>query len=294
MEVVNWMNILVEKSMEFITFYGPKVIGALLTFWLGSIIIRKITAIAGKTLNKSKMDSTLTPFFKNLLNGALKVLLVLSVIGILGVETTSFAAIIAAAGLAVGMALQGSLGNFAGGVLLLVFRPFEVGDVIKAQKYEGEVQQILLFVTVLKTLDNRVIFIPNGPLAGGAIENCSREKFRRVDMNFKISGNQDIQEARAIALQALQSVKGICKSKDFKPQIAVTGLTEYAIELQARPYCQPKDYYDVWVQSYEAIKNAFNLHSIKAPVPTHTLDFNNESMKPFSNYQDPTIVEQRM
>ena len=167
------------------------------------------------------------------------------------------------------MALQGSLGNFAGGVLLLIFRPFNVGDVIKAQGFEGEVREILLFVTVLKTLDNRVIYIPNGPLAGGPIENYSREEWRRVDMDFKVGGGQDIDQARKVMLDALGSVSEVANSPE--PQVVVTGLTEYAIQLQARPYCKPADYYNCWVKCQEAVKKSLAIHRVEGPTPSQNV-----------------------
>ena len=269
MEITGWMTTAVEKGTEFAMSYGPKIIGALVTYWVGSFIIRKIAGFARKRMLNSSVDSTLAPFFANIFETCLKVLLVISVIGILGVETTSFAAILAAAGLAVGMALQGSLGNFAGGVLLLIFRPFGVGDVIKAQTYEGEVQEISLFVTVLKTLDNRIIYIPNGPLAGGPIENYSKEEWRRVDMNFKVGSGQDIDQARKVMLDALNGVEGVTNTP--AAQVVVTELTEYATQLQARPFCKPVDYYNVWVSCQEAVKKSLATHGIQGPTPSQNV-----------------------
>ncbi len=293
MEMTTWLNTAIEKGTEFAVSYGPKIIGAILTYWIGSIIIRKISGFARKRIENSGVDATLAPFFANMFQSILKVLLVLSVVGILGVETTSFAAILAAAGLAIGMALQGSLGNFAGGVLLLIFRPFSVGDVIKAQNFEGEVQEILLFVTILKTLDNRVIYIPNGPLAGGPIENYSREEWRRVDMDFKISGAQDIDQARSVMLTAMNNVQGVAKTPEAT--VAVTGLTEYATQLQARPYCKPADYYNVWVACQEAIKKSLATHNIIGPTPSQNVIVSQASdylgHKTKGNNNSATIVQ---
>ncbi len=265
---------LYDKALDFAFTFGPKLIGALVVWWIGKFIVNKIVGLAGKQIDKSKVDSTLAPFIKNMIKYTLLTLLGLSVVGILGVETTSFAAIIAAAGLAVGMALQGSLGNFAGGVLLLIFRPISVGDVIKAQGFEGQVEEILLFVTRLKTLDNRTIFIPNGPLAGGPIENYSREEWRRVDMDFKVGAGQDVDAARKAMLTALNGVNGVASSP--AASVAVTGLTEYATQLQARPYCKPGDYYNVWVDCQEAVKKALVANNIQGPVPSQNLFMHNK------------------
>ncbi len=258
-----------ERAVDFSFSFGPKIIGAILVYWIGSIIIKKISHFTGERIEKSGVDSTLAPFFKNMFYSVLKLLLVITVIGIMGVETTSLAAVIAAAGLAVGMALQGSLGNFAGGVLLLVFRPIAVGEVIKAQGYEGKVTEILLFVTVLKTLDNRIIYLPNGPLAGGAIENYSREEWRRVDMTFKINGDQNIDAVKDIILLAVNSVSEV--AEEPRAEVVVTGLTEYAIELQARPFCRPENYYDVIVKCQEAVKKTLTKTGVKGPTPNQNI-----------------------
>ncbi len=272
-DVSNLANVALTKGTDLAVTYAPKILGALVVWIIGKFIIGKIVKLAGKSVDKSKIDSTLAPFIKNMIRYVLLTLLALSVVGILGVETTSFAAIIAAAGLAVGMGLQGSLGNFAGGVLLLIFRPFSVGDVIKAQGYEGQVEEILLFVTRLKTLDNRTIFIPNGPLAGGPIENYSKEEWRRVDMDFKVGAGQDVDQARKAMVQALNGVNGVTSSP--AATVAVTGLTEYATQLQARPFCKPADYYNVWVDCQEAVKKALVANNIQGPVPSQNLYMHN-------------------
>jgi len=272
-DMTNTVNILKEKVIGFAMDFGPKIIGALVILIVGLWVIGKITKFASNRIAKSKIDATLAPFFTNMLNAILKVLLVLTVVGILGVQTTSFAAIIAAAGLAIGLALQGSLGNFAGGVLLLIFRPISVGDYIKAQSHEGEVKEILLFVTVLKTLDKRIVYLPNGALAGGPIENLSREGSRRVDTTFRVAGDQDIDAARAAFLEGVNNCKHVLK--DPAPQIVVNVLTEYAIEFQVRPFCKPEVYWDAWVEIQEQVKKSLVKNSIKGPTPGRNIFMHN-------------------
>jgi len=264
---------LIENGIEFLWDFGPKIVGAILLWIIGKFIINKVVGFIGKRIDNSKIDKTLVPFIKNTIRFACLALLAISTIGIIGIQTASFAGILAASTLAIGMAFQGSLSNLAGGVLLLVFRPFDVGDVIKAQGFEGEVQDLLLFVTKLKTLDNRVIFIPNGPLAGGPIENYSREEWRRVDMDFKVGAGQDVDAARKVMLTALNSVSGVTSSP--AAQVAVTGLTEYATQLQARPFCKPGDYYNVWVDCQEAVKKALVANNVQGPVPSQNLYMHN-------------------
>jgi len=172
-----WM----DKGIEFATEYGPKIIGAIIIYIIGSWIIKKIVGVARKVMQKSKYDESLQKFLLNLITWALKIVLILAVIGKLGVETTSFAAIIAAAGLAIGLALQGSLGNFAGGVLIMIFKPYRIGDLIEAQDALGVVKEIEIFTTKLVSPENKLVIVPNGAMANGNIVNYTAEGKIRVD-----------------------------------------------------------------------------------------------------------------
>ncbi len=264
------MNLDINHYIKLITdlavAYLPKVAGAIVVWIIGSWIIKRVVKFVGKRFDNSpSIDDTLAPFFTNMINMALKVLLALSVIGILGIETTSFAAIIAAAGLAVGMALQGSLGNFAGGVLLLIFRPFNVGDYIKAQDQEGVVEKIQLFVTVLRSLDNRIIYLPNGPLAGGAMENLTEADIRRVDMTFGIGYNDDIDKARAAFKSVLDSIPEVLK--DPAADIIVTELADSSVNFQVRPWVKPEHYWGVYAETHEKVKKKLDSEGISIPFP---------------------------
>ena len=168
---------------------------ALIVMWVGRIIISKVVKIISNQMEKSRTDDTLRPFLISMLSFGLQAVLYISVIGILGIETTSFAALLAAAGLAIGMALSGTLQNFAGGVIILLFKPFVKADFIEAQGYLGIVKEVSLFVTVLNTLDNKTIIIPNGPLSNGSLINYSTEALRRVDWTVSIAYGDDVVKA---------------------------------------------------------------------------------------------------
>ncbi len=276
------MNIDISHYMTLITSmavqYLPKIAGAIVVWIIGSWIIKRIVNFVGKRFDSSAaIDETLAPFFKNMINMLLKVLLALSVIGILGVETTSFAAIIAAAGLAVGMALQGSLGNFAGGVLLLIFRPFNVGDYIKAQDQEGVVEKIQLFVTVLRTLDNRIVYLPNGPLANGAMENLTEAETRRVDMTFGIGYSDDIDKARSAFKDVLASIPEVLKSP--AADIIVTELADNSVNFQVRPWVKPEHYWGVYAETHEKVKKKLDEVGISIPFPQQDVYMHQVSAK---------------
>lgn len=254
-----------DEIMNFIIEYAPSVIGAIITLFVGLIVIKWITNTLEKQLKKRNVEPTLVPFIRNMSNLSLKVLLVISVAGIVGIQTTSFIAVLGAAGLAVGMALQGSLGNFAGGVLILVFRPFKVGSVIKAQGHMGEVLEILLFVTVIKTVDNQIIYLPNGPLAGGAIQNLNQQPTRRVDMTFGIGYGDDIDAARAAFKEVLDAQPEVLS--DPAPAILVTELGDNSVNFSVRPWCKTEHYWDVYATTHEQVKKVLDKKGISIPFP---------------------------
>jgi len=256
---------MLDGIIAFAMDFGPKIVGAVVTLIIGLWVIKRITNFCKARLVKSAIDTTLAPFFANMISMALKVLLVISVAGIIGIQTTSFIAVLGAAGLAVGMALQGSLGNFAGGVLILIFRPFKVGSYIKAQSHEGVVEEILLFVTILKTLDNQVIYLPNGPLAGGAIQNLNQEPTRRVDMTFGIGYEANIDTARTAFQETLSAIPEVLASP--APDIIVTELGDSSVNFSIRPWCKSEDYWTVYAAAHENIKKALDNKGISIPFP---------------------------
>ena len=196
-----------DYLIDFVAGYGPKLIGAIIVLLIGLWIVKLLTKGFDKLMVNSKMDDSLRPFLMSLVNTLLKVLLAISIMGMLGIEMTSFVAILASAGLAVGMALSGTLQNFAGGVMILTFKPFSVGDVIDAQGYLGSVSEIQIFNTILKTGDNKTIIIPNGGLATGSMINYSTEDKRRVDWTIGIGYGDDVDKAKSVIMNLIKAAK---------------------------------------------------------------------------------------
>jgi len=253
------------KLMEFAWEYGPKVIGAILVFIIGSWIIKRIIKITGKMMLKSNYDESLKRFLLNLSNWALKVLLIVIVIATLGINVTTFAAIIAAAGLAVGLALQGSLSNFAGGVLIMIFKPYKIGDLIEAQGELGVVKEIEIFTTKLNTPENKLAIIPNGPMANGNIINYTAEGLIRVDMVIGVGYGEDIKKAKKVLMEVLSSNAKVLKEP--APTVAVLELADSSVNFAVRPFCKPEHYWDVYFATTEGCKLALDNAGIEIPYP---------------------------
>jgi small conductance mechanosensitive channel len=264
-------NDLFERALEFITFYGPKVLGAILIFLIGSWVIRKLMLGLDKLMTKTKYDITLQRFFHNILAWALKIILILLVISTLGVDITAFAAIIAAAGLAVGLALQGSLSNFAGGVLIMIFKPYKIGDLVEAQGVIGVVSEIDIFNSRLVSPDNKKIIVPNGAMANGNIVNYTSEGKIRVDLEVGVSYDSDIKKAKEVLLKTLTSNPKVLESP--APFVGVSNLADSSVQFVVSPYCKPEHYWDVYFESYEKVKLALNEANIEIPFP-HTVFVN--------------------
>jgi small conductance mechanosensitive channel len=202
---------------------------------------------------------------------ALKIVLILLVVSTLGIDITAFAAIIAAAGLAVGLALQGSLSNFAGGVLIMVFKPYKIGDLVEAQGVIGEVSEIDIFNTRLVSPDNKMIVVPNGAMANGNIINYTAEGKIRVDLEVGVSYGSDIIKAKEVLLKVLTDNSKVLKSP--APFVGVSQLADSSVQFVVRPYCKPADYWDVYFSTYENVKIALNQAEIEIPFP-HTVLIN--------------------
>ena len=245
--------------------YAPKVALALLTLVVGLWVVSAVIRLFSKALSMRKVDATLVPFLTNLLGWLLKVVLFISVAAIVGIETTSFVAVLGAAGLAVGLALQGSLGNFAGGVLILVFRPYKVGDLIKAQGELGVVQEIQIFTTILLSPENRRVIIPNGALSNGTVINFSTEGAVRVDTTVGISYGADMKKAKEVLVEMVKAVPGVLSEP--APVVAVSELADSSVNLVVRPYCDPKDYWSVYFATVEGSKRALDEAGITIPFP---------------------------
>lgn len=238
---------------------------ALIVMWIGKIIISKIVKIAEKQMTKRDTDETLRPFFLSMISFGLQAILYITVIGILGIETTSFAAIIASAGLAIGMALSGTLQNFAGGVMILLFKPFKKGDLIEAQGYTGIVKEISLFVTILNTLDNKTIIIPNGPLSNEALVNYSTEPLRRVDWSVGMGYGDDTTKAKEVINSLISADSRILK--DPEPFVAVEALADSSVNFAVRAWVKQEDYWGVFFDMNENVYNEFNKQGLNIPYP---------------------------
>ncbi len=263
MELQDW----IDKGVEFASTYGLKIIGAIVIWIIGSWIIKKIIRGVKHLMNKKEYDESLQKFLLNLFGWVLKILLIISILGQLGVETTSFAAILAAAGLAIGLALQGSLGNFAGGVLLMIFKPIKIGDLIEAQGEVGVVKEIEIFTTKLTGLSNKEIIIPNGAISNGNIINYSTEGTRRVDLIFGIGYDEDIKKAKEVMMNVLSAHPKILK--DPMPSVNVSELADSSVNFAVRPWCKTEDYWAVYFDVTENTKLALDAAGIEIPYPHH-------------------------
>ncbi len=254
-----------DKAIELVMTYGPKLILAILTLVIGLWVIKFFSKSISKMLDKRDLDPSLKPFLKSLFNMIMKILLVITVMSMIGIEMTSFVAILGAAGLAVGLALSGTLQNFAGGVIILIIKPFKVGDFIEAQGFSGTVESIQIFNTIIKTPNNQVIFVPNGSLSTNAITNYSVEDTRRLVQTYGIDYGDDIDKARSIIERIVNSDERVLK--DPAPQIWVEGLGDNSVNLSMRVWSKNSDYWNLHFETIEKVKKAFDQEGISFPFP---------------------------
>lgn len=251
-----WLPVVLE--------YSGKLTLALITLLIGWWLIGRLTASIGRLLEARRVDRALSSFIGSLVSIVLRILLLISVASMIGVETTSFIAMIGAAGLAIGLALQGSLANFAGGVLIMLFRPFRAGDWIEAQGVAGSVDSIQIFHTTLKTADNKVVIVPNGSLSNGHITNYSREPRRRADINIGIDYSSDIKRAREVLLEIAKDPR---VHLDPAPVVFVTGLGDSAVNLSLRVWVATADFWPVTFEFTELAKERLTAAGIGIPFP---------------------------
>lgn len=249
---------------NYILIYGMKVVAAAVMLIIGLWLIKRLTNFLKRFMHTKGVDPSLAPFLNNIISIGLKIFLVILVISQLGIEATSFLAILGSAGIAIGLALQGSLSNFAGGVLLLTLRPFRVGDFIEAQGQSGKVHLINIFNTVIKTGDNKTIFIPNGPLASGTIVNYDLEEKRRVDMKFTIDYRSDVGLAKEILNNLIAKDSRILN--DPAPMIAVSDVVDNAVSVMIRVWVNKPDYWNVYYAMQENVRDAFQQENINTPI----------------------------
>ncbi len=256
---------IIEQVTSMAVNFAPTLLMAIITLILGFWIIKKITGGLNKAMERRNLDATIRPFLTSLLSVGLKVLLLLSVAGMFGIETTSFIAILGAMAFAIGMALQGSLGNFASGIMILLFKPYKVGDLVEVQGQTGIVNEIQIFNTVLLTLDNKKIILPNSIVTSGAIINISGQGEIRVDMTFGIGYSDDIDKARAIIQKVADSCPQVLKEKPV--DIFISELADSSVNFAVRPWCKSDYYWDVYFYMHENIKKQMDQSNISIPFP---------------------------
>ncbi len=254
-----------ESLLNQLIVWSPKLIGAIVVLIAGLIIINLLTKMVTKALEKAGLDKDVVPFLASLLNVLFKVLLILSVAGILGIETTSFIALIGAVGLAIGMALQGTLGHFASGVMLLIFKPYKVGDLVEIQGQVGTVDEIQVFNTVLTSVDNKKVIIPNGIATSGIMTNLSANNFLRVDLQVAMPYEEDFNKIQNIILGVLKNNPKVLQEP--APIVAIEKFGDHSVQLAVRPFSATVDYWTVYFESYRDIKSALSAANIKVAYP---------------------------
>jgi len=258
-------NSYLQMGMNYVIEFGIQILGAIIVLIIGLWVIKRIVKAINLLMQKRNLDESLRPFLLSLLGALLKVLLVISVMTMVGIKMTSFIAILGAAGLAVGMALSGTLQNFAGGVMLLIFKPFKVGDFLEAQGHIGVVKEIQIFNTILTSLDNKTIIIPNGGLSTSSMTNFSTQETRRVDFVFGIGYGDDLNKAKSIILEIANNDKRV--KQDPAPFARLSELGDSSVNITTRLWVNAADYWDVYFDTMEAVYEQFNAQGINIPFP---------------------------
>lgn len=263
------LQILMQQLIDWGVSAGGRIIGAILIFVIGRVLISFIKKLLARVLESRKIDLGVQTFVKSMTNILLTILLAVAVVGKLGVDTTSFAALLASAGVAVGMALSGNLSNFAGGLIVLLLRPYKVGDWIESQGVSGAVRSIQIFHTVLTTADNKVIYIPNGALSSGTVINYSREETRRVDWTVGVEYGENMEKVEEVVQKILAADSRILKEP--APFIALGALDASSVNVTIRVWVKNADYWGVFFDTQKKIYATFNQEGIGFPFPQLTI-----------------------
>jgi small conductance mechanosensitive channel len=264
-EQLNKSGEYIDTLINLLVVWGPKLVGSIFALIIGLYLANMIAGAVGKQMEKKELDPSLQPFLKSLISTLLKVLVVVSVLGMVGIQMTSFIAVLGAAGLAVGMALSGTLQNFAGGVMILIFKPFKVGDVIEAQGYIGSVNAIQIFNTILKTPDNKTIIIPNGGLSTSSMVNYSTEPTRRVDWTFGIAYGDDVDLAKKTLNDLLSTNEKVLSEPPVF--IEVSELADSSVNFTVRAWANSADYWSVFFFMQEMVYKKFADVGLNIPFP---------------------------
>lgn len=270
METSTKLSRVLDSLIEQGSALGWTLIKALLVFIIGRFLISMINKLVQRVMLKRKIDPSIKSFVGSLIHITLMILLIVSVVGALGVQTASFAALLASAGVAIGMALSGNLSNFAGGLIILIFKPYKVGDFIEAQNLSGTVREIQIFHTVLTTTDNKVIYIPNGSLSSSAVTNYSYQQVRRVDWTFGVEYGTDYAKVKGVLEDILSKDERILK-EPAAPFVAMSQLADSSVNYVARVWVKSEDYWSVYFDTTRIVYERFNAEGIGFPFPQLTV-----------------------
>lgn len=265
-DLIEEANLLIETIQGFVPqliAFGFKLLGALVIFVIGRLLIKLALKFLDRLNSRSKVDESVAKFLRSLCKAVLYILLLIVICSQIGIETTSIIAIFTSASLAIGLALQGALSNFAGGIIILIIRPFKVGDYVVADSVEGKVEQIDLFYTRLITIDNRLVLVPNGEMADSVITNVTAFEKRRVDLEFQIGYPDDISEARNVILSAVSGCEQILPEEEI--QVVVGELGAHGITIKTRVWVKTEDYWTAYFYLEEAVKKALQDNGINIP-----------------------------
>ncbi|KAA1196521.1 small-conductance mechanosensitive channel MscS [Vibrio cholerae] len=271
-ESFNQVNTWLTNNSDLLIQYGVNVISAILILFIGNLVVKGVAGSVANVLKKKEMDKAVVDFIHGLVRYTLFIIVLIAALSRIGVQTASVVAVIGAAGLAVGLALQGSLSNFAAGVLIVAFRPFKSGDYVEIGGVAGSVDSIQIFQTVLKSPDNKMVVVPNSAVIGGAITNYSRHETRRVDMVIGVSYKSDLQKTKRVLRETLEKDPRILKDPDMT--IGVLTLADSSINFVVRPWCKTSDYWAVYFDSMQAIKEALDANGIEIPFPQMNVHLN--------------------
>lgn len=265
MESLLDLNLSTDMLLAMSISYGPRLLGSIVSLILGLWLVNIVIGMIRRMLSKSKVDPSLASFLSSLFNILLKILVYITALGVLGIQMTSFIALLSAAGLAVGLALSGTLQNFAGGVMILFFKYFKVGDFIEGQGHAGTVKEIQIFVTILTTPDNKTIIVPNGPLATGTLVNFSAQATRRVEWTFGIAYGDDVDKAYTVLRRLMNSDERILK--DPEPFAGVSALADSSVNIVVRAWVRAEHFWPVFFAMNEQVYKAFATEGLTIPFP---------------------------
>lgn len=262
---LDFSKIALNDVISYIVQFGKNVLLAIIVYFVGRFIIKYAMKALRKITQKRQVEASLTSFLNSLISISLNLLLAIIIIGILGIDTSSFLAVFASAGIAVGMALSGTLQNFAGGVLILLLKPYKVGDFIEAQGFAGTVREIQIFNTILGTPDNQTIIIPNGPLATGSLKNSTKAPTRRVDINVEVAYGTNPDDVRKVLMGIIDADERIIRSGTFAPFIPMTTMSSSSIIFQMRIWAKAADYWAVKFDTTEKVYRELGKAGIEIP-----------------------------